>query len=202
MSETTPFYTIDCRTTADIILKYTSEYAQRDFSFHLCEAIMNDAPDADSVCEATENALNTVNNAIHALINADANKVIQCKYDEISTYLADMANKGILQRLPPNIIRRLKLYLQGFNEIYDRFCGRHRRWVITDKRAQDDADPNGRTHISHLNALFSLNSTVVYEDVNKLSKSLGKLSHVIHSLVTDSLLDSMLPEEPATEKTT
>lgn len=203
MSETTPFYTIDCRTPADIILKYTSEYAQKEFSFRLCEAVMNAAPeglDDYSVFDADDKALNKVNKVIHASINADANKVIQCKYDEMSTYMADMANKGVLQRLPPNTIRRLKLYLKGFNEIYDRFCGRKCRWVITGVPAHDEDDQNDHTQINHLNVLFWLKSTVVYEDINELSKSLAKLSHTIHSLVTDSLLDSMLPAEPATEE--
>ena len=204
MSETTPFYTIDCRTPADIILKYTSEYAQREFSFRLCETTMAATPeglDDYSVFDVTDTALNAVNGVIHASINVDANKVIQHKYNELSTYLADMANKGVLQRLPPNTIRRLKLYLRGFDEIYDRFCGRKRRWVITGIRAENEDDPNNVTQINHLNVLFRLKSTVVYEDINELSKSLGSLSHSIHSLVADSLLDSMLPAEPATEKT-
>ena len=194
---------IDCNTLADVVAKYTSDAAQRLYSYILCEVTMNatnfGSVDADYSCvEPNESHLASVNLTIKKDMDADIARVVQKLHDECSAYLVDMTQKGILQTLPANILKRIRCMLDGFSEIYDRCPNNHPRNFIQNIA---DRDENGDSYgqINHLNKLFLINQENVHDYVMLTQKTIDKLNHYMHSLISGSLLDVLIDAKSAEE---
>lgn len=186
-----------CTTLEDVAIKYTSQECQEEFSYMLCDATMSALNGTDyddySVFEPTDQDLLTVNTVIQNAINNDVKNVIDRLYDEMGVYIADMTQKGVIQRLPATLVKHIRKIFQEFYKPYEKFAARPVRNVITRKPFVDDEDNEADTRINHLNKLFCLNSQLVYTQLQKLAQTMNGLTHEIHRKVTEGLLDSLIP---------
>lgn len=194
---------IDCNTLADVVDKYTSDAATRLYSYMLCEATMNathfDDTAADySDVEPNASHLATVNLTIKKDMDTDIIRILQKLHDECSAYLIDMTQKGILQTLPVNILKRIRRMLDGFSEIYDRCIDSMPRNFIQNIA---DYDENGDKvgQINHFDKLFSINQGNVYDYVIQFQSTTDKLNHYMHRLISGSLLDVLIDAKSAEE---
>ena len=194
---------INCNTLADVVAKYTSDAAQRLYSYMLCEVTMDathfDYADADySIVEPKASHLATVNLAIKKDMDTDIIRILQKLHNECSAYLIDMTQKGILQTLPVNILKRIRCMLDGFSDIYDRCLESMPRKFIQNIA---DHDENGDEcgQINHFDKLFLISHADVQDYVMQFQSTTDKLNHYMHRLISSSLLDVLIDAKSAEE---
>lgn len=190
----TEFESIRCQTISDIVNKYTSKKCQEYYSYQLCCGIMDDSATEEGVSEVV---LNRVNRAIHRSIDADMNTVYNKIRTEIASYLADMAQKGVVQLMGKEAIKKLRKLVADMDKVRDEFLDRDKRFIISSIREKSN-DPD--VHVSNYNQLFVMWDDTVREDLDYADKKITKLKGEFYSAFTDGLFDNLLGEEKPTKK--
>ena len=194
MSYITDVNHIECNTIQDVFDKYTSKEARNRYSHRLCEVTMTalDGTNYDdySCCEPTKEDLAKVNQEIKADIDFDLRKVVNLMYGECSSYVADMTQKGVMQMLSATYLRRIKILLGGFDEIYDIHLNSAPKVFIHNIPDYETDDDNGQ--INHYTKLFHIESDSVFNYLSTIRASLEKLNRRIKTVITDCLMDTLI----------
>lgn len=191
MNSITDVTHIECNTIQDVFDKYTSKEATQAYSYRLCEVTMNALSgtnyDDYSCCEPTKEDVAKVNQEIKADIDSDLRRVVNLMYGECSSYVADMTQKGVMQMLSATDLRRIKILLSGFDEIYDiHVKSAPKGFIIPD---QDEGDGQ---QINHYSAIFPISTDGVFEYIAPIRASLEKLDYRIKTVITDCLMDTLI----------
>lgn len=190
----TEFESIRCQTISDIVNKYTSKKCQEYYSYQLCCGIMDDTDTEEGVSDVV---LNRVNRAIHRSIDADMNTVYNKIRTEIASYLADMAQKGVVQLLGKESIKKLRKLVSDMDKVRGEFLGRDKTFLISSVREKSN-DP--AVHVSNYNQLFVMWDYIIRDELDSADRKITKLTGEFYSTFTDGLFDNLLGGDKSTKK--
>lgn len=183
----TPFLTIECRSIADIIGKYTSKECRMYYSRRMCEYII----EANRLDEGDPSAtiMHAINSNANGNIDCDVDIVLGHAYGDLTSYLADMVQKGVVQMLPPSTIKQLRKKLNAITELGFTFRQRKQKCVILDECDFDPTMPN--QNIAEGTKQFRLNTSYVTSILIPLGRSINQLTREFYELITNGMFDTL-----------
>lgn len=202
----------NCTTIQDVFDKYTSKEARRKYTYRLREvtkkSVRENDEDEDSI--GAENLpsdywvspglghISKVNKEIKADIDSDLRRVVTLMHDECASYVADMTKNGVMQMLSITDLRRIKLFLKGFDEINNNICSKPAKAFV--QRMPDDvfieSDEEDElcveTYECDGELLFPISSDAVLNYIAPVRDSLEKLNVKLKTVVMDCFMDAII----------
>lgn len=212
----------NCTTIQDVFDKYTSKEARRKYTYRLREVTKkaaredngDDDGNGEDNCDECESWLEPsrahfaqVCKEFKADIDSDLRRVVTLRHDECASYLADMSQKGVLEMLSVTDLRRIKLFLKGFDEINNNICSKRAKWfiqrmpddVFEDCDEDEDDERCVETNESDGELLFPISSDAVLNYIAPVRDSLEKLNVKLKTVVMDCFMDAIIEAKTSKE---
>jgi hypothetical protein len=192
----TPFLTIECRSIADIIGKYTSKECRMYYSRRMCESII----EANRLEEGDPSAaiMHAINGNANGNIDCDVEIVLGHVYGDLTSYLADMVQKGVVQMLPKSTIKQLRKKLNAIIDLGATFRQRKQKCVILDESEFDPTIPNAS--LVEGTKQFRLNTAYVTSILIPLGRSISQLTQEFYELIANGMFDTLAQDAQSNQR--
>jgi hypothetical protein len=192
----TPFLTIECRSIADIIGKYTSKECRMYYSRRMCEYIV----EANRLEEGDPSAaiMHAINGNANGNIDCDVEIVLGHVYGDLTSYLAGMVQKGVVQMLPKSTIKQLRKKLNAIIDLGATFRQRKQKCVILDESEFDPTIPNAS--LVEGTKQFRLNTAYVTSILIPLGRSISQLTQEFYELIANGMFDTLAQDAQSNQR--
>lgn len=183
----TPFVSIECKTIADVISKYSSDECQQHYSEQMCELIMQE--DADEFL--SDETWKTTNERIFADMENDVDSVLRNIGTELTLYMAEMNQKGVTEKLTPTAIKKLReLFdeLRGLSNGLAKNLSKSTGNYILSKQFDDVHSPSSAT-VADGNRLFKMQNKVIYSTIVVIRDKINSIKNDFYMTITNGIFN-------------